>query len=77
MLGPPGPHPSVVEALEDALALARRGHLVGVAIAAATSDRCEATMYARGDASLSTLLAATLRLQGRLLVHQDDGWGSG
>lgn len=77
MLGPPPPHPEVVEVLNEALLMAKSGHLTGVAIAAATEDRAEVTTYARGDASMSTLVAATARLQARLLAHEDDGWGNG
>lgn len=64
-------HPDVVQVLEEWLARAREGHLVGIALAGATYDRCDATGYARGEAGIAVLITATARLQQRLLDHEE------
>ena len=57
-----------ISALENMLALARDGVLVGVAIAAFDAEGCTHTAY-EGGGNLAMLIGATERVKNRLLVE--------
>ncbi len=61
-----GPHQETVELLERVLERAKRGEVVGVAIAASNADGSTGTAYAYRRGSGELLLAAFFRLRIRL-----------
>lgn len=65
------PVPSVVELLEDLLERARRGEVIGVAVAAACSERCDASTYAIGEGTVAQLVLSIERVKLRLLEHRE------
>jgi hypothetical protein len=67
----PEPVAAVVELLEHAIERAKAGEIIGVAIAAATTGRCDLTSYALGEGSIATLVLANRRLEQRLLDHEE------
>jgi hypothetical protein len=66
------PVADVVTLLEDTLRRARDGEIIGVALALACTGRCDMTAYARGTASLGTLVLAVERVKMRLLDHVEE-----
>ena len=67
-----GPVSSVVNIIEDLLERARRGEIVGVAIAAVSYRRGSVTMYDLGAGDVAGLVCANRRLESRLLEHCED-----
>lgn len=59
-----------IEALENMLAKARDGEVIGVAIAAVLNDGSTATAYERGE-NIATLIGCCQRLNDRLLRHME------
>lgn len=67
----PEPIAAVVECLEHALDRAKRGEIIGVGLACATTGRCDLTAYVIGEATIATLVLANRRLEQRLLDHEE------
>lgn len=59
-----------IEALENMLARAREGEVIGVAVAAVLADGSTATCYEKGE-NIATLLGSVQRLNVRLLGHME------
>lgn len=67
----PAAVPAVVDVLEDMLARAKAGEIIGVGIVAACRARCDATAYAIGEGDIARLVLANRRLERRLLDHEE------
>ncbi len=63
---PPSAVPSVVEAIEQHLADARRGEILGVAIVSSRRGRCVGHGWTLGDGVMADLIAGTVWLQRQL-----------
>ncbi len=66
------PVDSVVAELEELVERARAGEIRGYALIASCDGGAHSTIYNRGDGSISDLIVANLRLQRRLLDHEED-----
>lgn len=64
--------PEVVELLSDMLQKAKDGEIIGVAVAAAASRRCDGSVYCIGDGDIATLVLACERVKMRLLRLGED-----
>ena len=69
---PVAPDASVIACLEDALARARAGEVLGIGLVMSCAGRAEATSYALGSGSVAALVLATERLKMRLLAIGGD-----
>lgn len=58
----------VVALLEETLARAKTGEVIGVGLAMSCGGRSEATAFAVGEGSIATLVLSTERLKARLLA---------
>ena len=65
------PVAAVVDVLEDMLARAKAGEIIGVGVVAACRGRCDATAYAIGEGTIASLVLANRRLERRLLDHEE------
>ncbi len=66
------PVPEVIALLQDALARAESGEIIGIGLAMACSGRSEATCYALGEGGIATLVLSCERLKQRLLREGED-----
>ena len=61
------PVPEVVALLEEALAMAKEGRIIGVAIASAVKGQCDASSFELGAATTAQLYLGMARCQRRLM----------